>query len=616
MRVSQMPDPRWQQFPPPGYGYGPPPPPPPPSPPKRRTAATVVWCLLLAAAVLAASMRGAPSASAGGSAAASMVGTDGLTTRYVAGDQFGSSTWSRTTGGVPMASSGPDAFGWWVVLTDIDQATADLARFSWTTGADRDASYGDELYSLTGGEVRRQALSTGRTGVVYRGGLLELPADVRDGSTWTSQGALVAMTDGALGTPITYTSKGSATRAADGQLAGAGCLDVVVTETVQGAAETSARRTWCPGKGIVAFTVDGRAWTAAAPSSAMTVSVEPGVFDWSRGADLTFTATSLSPDGPVATRSSSLLSLLYLARPALLPNGVLVAAVKQNSDLVAIDPGSTTGSRDHTVWRAHPGGVIVTCATLGDVTVAVTTDRRISAYGPTGLALWSVRLPDTSTTRPVSFGGHIVVSGVDGSVTALDPATGEVAWHVSMPGEIQVRPVVSGDTLVVIDESGAMAAIDPDGNQVWQNTELPASSFAVSAGVLVVSERGASTVRGYDLATGTKLWRVWEPNLLGSLADLGGTVVGYSSTGLIAYDPATGTQVWSRPGQLYDGMSAGDRYLVLTATRIQAIDSTGAVTAEWEHHVDTLEQSTGYLMVTGTAVAVATSRVVVRGVVS
>lgn len=545
-----------------------------------------------------------------------MVGTDGLTTRYVQGDEVGSSTWSRTTGGVTMASSGPDAFGWWVVATDLDQATTDLARFSWTTGSGRGAAHGDELYSLTAGEVRRQALSTGRTGVVYRGGLLELPTDVHDGSTWSSQGALVIMTDGALGTPVTYTSEGAATRAADGELAGVGCLDVVVKETVQGAAETSATRTWCPGKGIAAFTVDGRLWKAATTSPAATVSADPGAFDWSRAADLTLTATSLAPEGPLATRSASLLALSYLARPALLPNGTLVAAVKQNSDIVAIDPGATTGNRDHTVWRAHPGGVIVTCATLGDVTVAVTSDRRISAYGPSGLALWSVRLPDTSSTRPVAFGGHIVVSGVDGTVTALDPATGEVAWRVSMPSEIQVRPVVAGDTLVVIDESGTMAAIDPDGNQFWQNAELPASSFAVSRGVLVVSERGASTVRGYDVATGTKLWRVWEPGLLGNLADLGGTVVGYSSAGLIAYDPSTGAQVWTRPGQLYDGLPAGDRYLVLTATSIQAVDASGAVTAEWEHHVDTLEQSTGYLMVTGTAVAVATSRVVVRGVVS
>lgn len=515
-----------------------------------------------------------------------------------------------------MASSGPDAFGWWVVATDLDQATADLARFSWTTGAGRDAAHGDELYSLTGGEVRRQALSTGRTGVVYRGGLLELPADVHDGSTWSSQGALVTMADGALATPIAYTSTGSATRASDSELAGVGCLDVVVKETVQGAAETSAARTWCPSRGIVAFTVGGSLWKASATAPATTVSADPDVFDWSRGADLTFTATKLAPDGPLATRSSSLLALSYLARPALLPNGILVAAVKQNNDIVAIDPGATTGNRDHTVWRAHPGGVIVTCATLGDVTVAVTSDRRISAYGPSGLALWNVGLPDTASTRPVSFGGHIVVSGVDGSVTALDPATGDVAWRVSMPGEIQVRPVVSGDTLVVIDEGGTMAAIDPDGNQVWQNAELPAASFAVSRGVLVVSERGAFTVRGYDVATGTKLWRMWEPSLLGSLADVGGTVVGYSSTGLIAYDPSTGAQVWTRPGQLYDGLAAGDRYLVLTATSIQAIDSTGAVAAEWQHHVDTLEQSTGYLMVTGTAIAMATSQVVVRGVVS
>lgn len=578
--------------------------------------ATVVWCLVLVVAVLAAAARGVPSASATGSAAVSLVGSDGQTTMYELGDGLASATWSRTTGGVPMASSGPDAFGWWAVVTDLNQSTTDLARFSWTTaeGSD-DALHGDDLYSLSNGEVRRQVVVAGRTGTIYRGGLLELPADVHDGSTWTSQGGLVTMTDGAPGQLVSYSSRGSAARSTDGELAAGGCLDVVVAQTVQGATETSSTRTWCPGRGIVAFAVGDRTWRAVGSARPAEVTVDVSAFDWSRAGDVTLTSTSLVPEGLAATRSVSLLSLSYLARPALTTSGLLVAAVKQNSDIVAIDPGSTTGNRDHTVWRAHPGGVIVTCATLGDMTVAVTTDRRISAYGPTGLALWSVRLPDTSSTRPVAFGGRIIVAGVDGTVTALDPSTGATAWRLSMPNEIQVRPVVAGDTLVVVDEGGTMAAIDPDGNQRWQNAELPAATFGVSAGVVVVSERGSSAIRGYDLDSGTKLWRIWEPSLIKGLADVGGTLVGWSSNGLLGYDPATGTQRWSRTETLYDAVPSGDRFVVLTATSILAVDATGQIAAQWDHHIDP-EQRDGYLMVTADTIGVATSQAVVVGVVS
>jgi PQQ-like domain len=585
-------------------------PPRPPAPPKRRTVATLVWCLVLVVALLLAGSRGVSSAAAQASPALAMVGGDGLTSWYTDDSThvtIASATWARARGASTLASSGPDPLGWWMVTTPLDAATVDLARFSWAMGR-TDGIQGDEVFSLVNGEVRREVFVEGGGAAIYTGGRLELPADVHPGSTWGSAGTVIAFQDGKPGDSSPYTSQGSAASPQEADLAAAGCLDVTVDETLHGN-DTKTSRTWCPGRGMVRFNLDNLRYTIS-DSPAMSYPITADAFDWTRATSAAASTTT------VVSQGDSLLTLSFVSRPGVLPNGTLVVALKGNNDVVAINPGATTGNKDRTVWRAHPGGVILSCVTLGQVTVATTSERRVVAYSPTGVALWVMSTPDSVNQPALAFGDHIVVASVDGMVLALDPATGRQVWRAKMPSELALQPVTSGDTLVVIDENGTTVALGPDGHELWRSAEFPASVYAISGGVLVVNERGASTLRGYDIVTGTKLWRSWERGGMRSFSDLDGVALAYMDTGVKAFDPATGSVLWSLGPEALDLMVVGDRAVLATADSLAVLDRAGTETLSMRHGLSQLPQATVFLASSTNSLVAITYMQLFRGVLA
>jgi len=571
-----------------------------------------VWCLVLVVALLLAGSQGVKSAAAQTSSALAMVGGNGFTAWYTDDATrvtIGSGTWSRAHGGYDLASSGPDPLGWWMVTTPLDAATVDLARFSWAIGRTADAAIeGDALFSLANGEVRREVLTEGRGALIYTGGLLELPADVHAGSTWGSAGTVIGFMDGKPGNSGSYTSQGTATAPPEADLAAAGCLDVTLMEKY-GTSDITTYRSWCPGRGMVRFDVDSIRYTIG-NSPAMTYPVSADPFDWTRLNGAAATTTTLSPQGV------SLLTLSYVSRPGVLLDGTLVVALKGDNDVVAINPAATTGNLDRTVWRSHPGGVILSCVTLGQVTVATTSERRVVAYGPTGVVLWIVSAPDSVNQPAIAFGEQIVVTSVDGTVMALDPATGRQVWRTKMPSELALQPVASGDTMVVIDEIGTTVAFGHDGHEVWRSTEFPASVYAIVSGVVVVNERGASTLRGYDLATGNKLWRSWEPEVVRSFSNLDGVALADAGSGAKAFDPATGTVLWSVTQQTLDLLVVGDRAVLAGADSLVVLDRTGTEIARIPHGLGRLPQSTVYMATSTNSLVAVTSTQLFREVLA
>jgi len=553
--------------------------------PKRRTVATLVWCLVLVAGLLLAGSHGVKGTTRS-SSALSMVGVDGLTAWYTDGSTqvtTGSGTWAHGYGVYDLGSSGPDPVGWWAVNTPLNPSTVDMARFSWTLGSTTGtAIHGDDLFSLANGEVRREVLTDGKNSIIYKGGLLELPADVHSGSTWKSSGTIIAMTSGLPGSSVAYSSQGAATTPPEAELAAAGCLDTTLAETY-GTASLSTSRTWCPGRGMVRFAEDDvRHQTGDVP--ALSYPIAADAFDWSRLSGAVATTTTLDPVG------TSLLAPQYVSRPGVLADGTVVAGLKTGNDIVAINPAAT-GTLDHTVWRSHPGGALLTCATFGEVTVATTSERRIVAYGPTGVVLWIASTPDSVDQPAIAFGGQLVVTSVDGTVMALNPSTGHEVWRAKTPSELALQPVASGDTMVVIDENGTTVALGTDGHELWRSTEFPASAYAISGGAVVVKERAAPTLRGYDVATGNKLWRTWGPAALESLSDLDGVVVAYlGREGAQAFDPATGNALWAANPRALDLLVVGDRAVLATSDSIVVLGRDGTEIARVPHGLGRLPQ--------------------------
>jgi len=516
-----------------------------------------------------------------------MVGADGYTEWFTSGGaqaQVGSGTWARGHGVYDLGSSGPDPMGWWAIHTPLDPSTVDMARFSWTMGSTpATAVHGDDLFSLADGVVRREVLTDGKNSIIYKGGLLELPEDVHAGGTWESSGTIIVMTNGLPGGSGPYTAQGAAATPPEADLAAAGCLDTTLAETY-GTAKLSTSRTWCPGRGMVRFVEDNLQHQIGAVP-ALSYPIAADVFDWSRASGATGKTTTLDPVG------TSLLSPLYASRPGELPDGTVVAGLRTGNDVVAINPTATTGTIDHTMWRAHPGGALLTCVTLGQVTVATTSERHVVAYGPTGVVMWIVSTPDSVDQPAIAFGGQVVVTSVDGTVMALDPSTGHEVWRAKTPGELALGPVASGDTMVVVDEIGTTVAFGRDGQEQWRSTEFPAAAFAISGGVVVVTERGAGTLRGYDVATGNKLWRAWGPSSLLSLSDLDGVVVAFlGREGAETFDPATGNLLWTINRKTLDLLVVGNRAVVATTDSVIVLGRDGTEVARVPHGLGHLPQ--------------------------
>jgi outer membrane protein assembly factor BamB len=255
--------------------------------------------------------------------------------------------------------------------------------------------------------------------------------------------------------------------------------------------------------------------------------------------------------------------------------------------------------------------------TIGQVTVATTSERRIVAYGPTGLVLWIASSPDSVTQPAIAFGGQLVVTSVDGTVVALNPSTGHEVWRAKTPSELALAPVASGDTMVVVDENGTTMAFGTDGHERWRSTEFPASMFAISGGVVVVSERSAGTLRGYDVATGNKLWRAWGPSALVSLSDLDGVVVAYlGREGAETFDPATGSLLWTVTEKVLDLLVVGNRAVLATTDSVVVLGRDGTEVARVPHGLSRLPQLTIYIVAGTSSLDAITTNELFREVLS
>src|SRR5690606_36087722 len=100
------------------------------------------------------------------------------------------------------------------------------------------------------------------------------------------------------------------------------------------------------------------------------------------------------------------------------------AATTNTDDIVAITASSAELTR---AWYAHPGGDIVTFATVGDVTVVSTGLRRLVAYDGAGHRLWQHDLAELVVAPPTATqDGRVATVGLDGTVIMFDSVTGEV----------------------------------------------------------------------------------------------------------------------------------------------------------------------------------------------
>ena len=159
-------------------------------------------------------------------------------------------------------------------------------------------------------------------------------------------------------------------------------------------------------------------------------------------------------------------------------------------------------------------------------------------------AAWKTLLGDF-VVPPIAADTHrLYVATRDGTVRALDPATGEVAWKAeTLPGRLSAAE----GTLLVRAEDGTLTSLQPrTGNVRWKlQTEIPGTLAAViDEDRALVAGRGLAAV---DLTSGRVLWRdasggdsTAPPARAGARL-----LVGEADGTLRCRDRATGASLWT-----------------------------------------------------------------------
>ncbi|MBI1180909.1 MAG: PQQ-binding-like beta-propeller repeat protein [Alphaproteobacteria bacterium] len=225
--------------------------------------------------------------------------------------------------------------------------------------------------------------------------------------------------------------------------------------------------------------------------------------------------------------------------------------------------------------------------------------------------LWAFAFPDALRVRsePTLAAGAVYVGSHNGTVYALDQATGCVRWTFEASAEVRTAVVVSpwtaGDTAsrplaYFGDLLGNVYAVDAfTGQEVWRDRPdehpnatitgspalydgrlyVPVSSLEVTPAADPHFEccKFRGSVVAYDAASGKRLWQTFT-------IDQPPAVTGKNAVGTDMYGPS-GAPIWNSPaidpkrGQLYVG--TGENYsspATTTSDAIFAIDmKTGAV---------------------------------------
>ena len=179
--------------------------------------------------------------------------------------------------------------------------------------------------------------------------------------------------------------------------------------------------------------------------------------------------------------------------------------------------------------------------------------------------LWRTKLPGpVYLGSPVTDGSRVFVGTLDddglgtGAVVALDPASGKVAWTTKMPNSIKNQMVVCRGRVVCQDADGTVRALDcATGAEAWAVRAKGVWLRPFEHGIAADEATGTVFTEfeerfvAFDVATGAEKWRAKEFKLYGtaaSCASLGdGIVTGEVQWhGLYACDPATGKKLWAR----------------------------------------------------------------------
>jgi outer membrane protein assembly factor BamB len=450
----------------------------------------------------------------------------------------------------------------------IDEATADPGLRLWRTVTTPVDGSGQTTAVYRTGDGVALLGENGPNGLLqFRPGLLELPADVAPGRQWSSAGT--------TGPGQPYRSELSA-EAGDN-----GCLRVqgrLVLGDGSGSRQLDLERTWCPGRGLV-----GDAVTEGSRRSA-TLAQEPvparprtasRPLRWREPQSWTARQLDTVTVDPRAGAQPMVGSPKQLA-PVRTTSGVVVRALDAQRDLVGTRPADASSWRS--IWRAHPGGDVLTLAVLGDVVVVTTSQRAVVAYSDQGVPLWRVVLDELVPAAAVPLTEQsLVLVGLDGVVRTFDVADGSPGWTAALDADVTLAPAVGAGLVVVADRGGTTTALDAaTGAERWSVPLIGTAVVVAEPGVVVLQDQ---SVHALDPANGRHRWLRPFRGSFQALVPAGDGVLVATSSGSVQLDRAG--QVAARLDGFLAVTVTEDHLVGWGSAEASLLDSGGAVLARW-----------------------------------
>jgi outer membrane protein assembly factor BamB len=208
---------------------------------------------------------------------------------------------------------------------------------------------------------------------------------------------------------------------------------------------------------------------------------------------------------------------------------------------------------------------------------------------------------DWQSPRPAIAGGVVYVGAGDGSVHAVDAASGALRWRASVKGRVRTAAAVDGARLIVASTSGVVHALDrATGKELWEHDtgEHVDTSPVLYDGKVIVGNRGFGLI-ALDAATGERAWRTYfwgswvesTPRVVDGVLYIGASDLRRVS----AIDPRDGSIIWRTDvfgwswgtplvtaDRIYVGAAGGKPYFIDHVASFTVLDrKTGRIVERW-----------------------------------
>ncbi len=181
-------------------------------------------------------------------------------------------------------------------------------------------------------------------------------------------------------------------------------------------------------------------------------------------------------------------------------------------------------------------------------------------------------------SAPGVSGNTLVVAAIDGTVAAINAATGQDLWRASAGVSLATGAGTDGKRAAVVSRDNDVLVFE-GGKQLWK-VRLPAQVFTAP---LVAGERvfvlvADRSVHAFDGASGQKLWVQQRPSealvlrQAGTLLVVGNTLVAGFGGRLTGLNPNTGSVVWEAPIASPRGTNDVERLVDLVGSTSRAGD--------------------------------------------